>query len=251
VFRLITGLALAVVFLACLIASAPARLLNSFLPADRVILQGFSGTLWNGSASRALVGAGSGYIHLGAVSWSLNPLSLLTLSPGLRVESSWGKQQLSTDIRFTGSDSIELANLDALVSAQLLKQFLPLAVGGDFSVQLGDLVLQGGLPIRGEGRIVWQQATWESAQGVLPLGSYAVDFQQLPGQALSGEIVTIAGAVTAQGNVSLEGIHYSVDLLVTSEPGLDGQLQQALSLIAQPVSEGYRIAFDGQLLEIE
>ncbi len=250
-FRLITGFALVVVFLACLIVSAPARLLSGFLPLDDIILQGLTGTLWRGSATRALVGTGPGYLHLGAVRWSLKPMSLLTFSPRLHVESSWGKQQLSTDIRFTGDDSLELENLEALFSAQLLRQFLPLAVSGDFSVELGKLVIHGGLPMSGQGRIVWQQAAWQSAQGVLPLGNYAVDFQQLPGQALNGEVVTIAGAITAQGSVSLEGRRYSVNVLVTSELGQESQLQQALSLIAQPVSEGYRIVFDGQLSEIE
>lgn len=250
-FRRLAGVLLGVLFLACVIAAAPARLLDTLLPADAVIMRGYSGTLWRGAASRALVAAGPGYIHLGEVHWSLSPASLLSLSPSVNIESSWGKQRLKAGLRVTGSDNFEVIGLDAVFSVRLLRQFLPLAVNGEFSVQLEGLRVEAGLPTSAVGRLVWQRATWESAQGAMPLGSYAVDFQQLPNEALQGEIVTIAGPVNAAGSARLLGNSYSVGILVTSESGLDAQLEQALSLIAQPVSEGYRIHFDGQLTEIE
>jgi general secretion pathway protein N len=242
---------LGVLFLACVIATAPARLLDILLPADVVILRGYSGTLWRGAASRCLVAAGPGYIHLGEVHWSLAPLSLLSLSPSVDIESSWGKQQLKTGLRVTGSDSFEVKDLNAVFSVQILRQFLPLAVSGDFSVQIEGLRFEEGLPTSARGRVVWQRAAWESARGALPLGSYAADFQQLPNEALQAEIVTLAGPVNAAGRARLLGKSYSVDILVTSESGLDAQLEQALSLIAQPVSEGYHINFGGQLTEVK
>ena len=245
--RTVVGAALAILFLACLLALAPARLVNFFLPGDTVIMQGYSGTVWRGSANRVLLATGSGYIHLGRVHWSLSPLSLLTLSPKLRVESSWGRQRISTGVRITGSEALELTKLDVLVSVALLRQFLPLAVSGDLSVQAEHLQLEKGLPSSASGRLVWQNAAWESAQGALSLGSYAIDIQQLPGEALKGDIVTLAGAVRANGHAELLGKDYALDILISSDNGLDAQLEQALSLIAQPVSNGRRIKFDGQL----
>jgi len=245
--RLSAGLVLAVLFLACLVASAPARLLGMVLPETAIILQGYGGTIWCGRASQALLATQSGYIHLGAVHWSLKPLSLLTLSPFFEVDSSWGKQRLSGGVRISADDNIELKNLDAAFSAQLLRQFLPLAVGGEFFVQLANLQLHRGLPTAVQGRIVWQHATWESSQGALALGTYALELEQQAGGALKGTIVTIAGGVVANGDASLDGDRYSVNILVTDDAGLDSQLGQALSLIAQPVADGYRIAFEGQL----
>ena len=245
--RTAVGVALALLFLVCLAALTPARLVNSFLPGDKVIMQGYSGTVWRGSANRALLATGSGYIHLGRVHWSLSPLSLLTLSPQVLVESSWGRQRISTGVRITGPEALELTNLDVLVSIALLRQFLPLAVSGDFSVQGEHLHLEKGLPSGASGRVIWQNAAWESARGALSLGSYAIDIQQLPGEALKGEIITLAGAVRANGHVELLGKNYSLDILISSDTGLDAQLEQALSLIAQPVPEGRRIKFDGQL----
>jgi len=214
-------------------------------------MQGYSGTLWRGSVSRCLLATGSGHIQLGRVRWSLSPWSLLGLSPALTIESSWGRQRVNTELRITGPDKLELSNLDVMVSVQLLRQFLPLAVSGDFSIQAEELNLEGGLPSSARGRILWHNAAWESAQGTMPLGSYAIDFQQPGGGALEGKVVTLAGPVSANGSARLLGKDYSLDILISSDRGLDEQLEQALSLIAQPVSDGRRIKFAGQLSDLE
>lgn len=249
--RLLAGAVLGALFLVCAIGTAPARLLEAVLPADVVILRGYSGTIWRGAASRCLVNLGRGYFNLGELSWSLNPLSLLTLSPSLILESTWGRQRLKTGLQLTGSNSIELSELDATFSGQLLRHFLPLSVEGEFSAQLSNLQLNAGLPVSVNGRLVWQQAAWESPRGSMPLGSYAMDVQQLPGAELAAKIVTIDGPVYAQGSVSLVGKHYSVDMLITGDGDFDPQLEQALSLVSQPVSAGYHIDFNGQLTAVE
>ena len=159
--RLRAGVALAALFFVCAIAIAPARLLQAVLPADSVIMRGFSGTIWRGTASRCLVDLGQGYIHLGELRWSLSPLSLLTLSPSLMLESTWGRQRLKTGLRLTGSEGIELSELDATFSGQLLQHFLPLSVEGEFNAQFPNLELNAGLPVSANGRLVWQRAAWE------------------------------------------------------------------------------------------
>ena len=47
--------------------------------------------------------------------------------------------------------------------------------------------------------------------------------------------------------VALEGIAYDIDVLVGSKRPLDPQLQQALSLIATPVGQEYRVQLQGDL----
>ncbi len=246
--RVAAGVALAILFLVCLLALAPARLLNAFLPGERVIVQGYSGTVWRGAANRALLAANGGYIHLGKINWTLNPLSLLTFSPALNIESSWGRQHINTGVRLTGLHTLELTDVDALVPVQLLRQFLPLALAGDFSVQAQHLTLENGLPTQASGRVVWRNAAWMSSQGLLSLGTYAIEFQQEPGQALYAEVLTLAGSVRVNGSVQLLGKDYALDILISSDAGLDAQLEQALSLVAQPVADGRRIKFEGQLL---
>lgn len=243
------ALAAGLLLLLCLslVVSAPARLLGSLLPADQVVLQGLEGTVWRGSASRVLARAPTGYLHLGTVHWSLHPLSLLLLAPSVDFESSWGTQSLAGGLVWRGSGDLDLRRFEASVSADLLRQFAPVSLAGTLQLQLQELLLRDGLPARGAGRLVWQNGAWPTAQGVLPLGTYALDFRKEPGEALTGEVVTLSGPVEASGVVEMQDRTYLVDVLLSGRGLQDPQLQQALALIARPVGQGYRIKLDGEL----
>jgi len=242
-------LALGLVLLLCLslVISAPARLLGALLPPEQVLLQGLEGTVWQGSASRALVRAPTGYLHLGTVHWSLHPLSLLLLAPSVDIDSSWGSQSMAGELVWRGSGDVDLRRFEASVSADLLRQFAPVSLAGTLSVQLQELLLRDGLPARGAGRLVWQNGAWPTAQGVLPLGNYAVEFRKEPEEALTGQVVTLSGPVEASGVVELRERAYLVDILLSGQGLQEPQLQQALGLIARPVDKGYRIKLEGEL----
>jgi hypothetical protein len=244
--RFAWGLVLALLLFVSLVVSAPARLLNLVLPPEQVLMQGFGGTLWRGSTSRALVRVGPGFLHLGAVRWSLDPMSLLSLAPRLTLSSVWGKQVISGDLVLRGAQDIDLYEFEAVVDADLLRQFAPVALTGSLSAQLDNLQLRNGLPHSGNGRLVWQNAGWQSPGGLLPLGTYALDFHQAPGEILQAEIVTVSGAVAANGTVELDNRGYRVDILVSSQMAMDAQLEQALSLIAAPEPQGYRVKLNGE-----
>ena len=244
-FRL--GLALGGLFLVFLIASAPAGLLGFLIPAEALAMQGLRGSLWRGSAARALVAVGHGYVHLGSVQWRLSPLSLLTLSPTVDLESRWGSQNLAAQITLRGAESFDIRDLEATASAQLLRQFAPFSVDGNFSVQFERLEVREGLPRSATGRVVWLDAIWLSPQGSRPLGSYTLDFKPSDQEALTAVVETIAGPVRATGDVQLQDRHYIVDVVLDSAEGLDAQLQQAVSLVGQPVSGGFHIKLEGEI----
>ncbi|MEP1470628.1 MAG: type II secretion system protein N [Halieaceae bacterium] len=241
---------LALILLAVVVAvlTAPARLLGFVLPGDQIVLSGFTGTLWRGTASRCLLAVPGGFLQLGSVDWKLRPLSLLLFAPRLQLASQWGQQRLSGDLVLHGAQDITLRDADAQFSASLVKQFAPLELDGDISAQITDLQVQSGLVTAGEGRLVWQRASWASPQGLLPLGTYAVDFSQQPNAPLVGEILTLAGPITAQGRARLSGRNYSLAIEVGSEQQpMPASLQRALSLLARPVGDGYQLALEGEL----
>ena len=244
--RFAIGVALTLLLLLSLLVSAPARLLNWVLPGDQVLMQGFAGTLWRGSASRCLVQVGPGYLHLGAVQWSLEPLSLLLLAPRLALNSVWGNQVISGELVLRGRQDIDLYDIEAVVAADLLRQFAPVALTGSLSMQLSSLQLRDGLPHAGEGRLVWQNGGWQSPQGLLPLGSYALEYLQAPGAALEAEVFTLSGPLQASGAAQLQGRTYQVNILLGSQAPMDTQLEQALSLIAAPESGAYRLKLNGE-----
>ena len=243
--RTIRASALALLLLVCLLATAPARLLGLLLPSEMVIMQGFSGTLWRGKASRCMVQTPAGLLHLGVVKWRLSPWSVILFSPHLSLDSHWGSQTLITDLVLHGGQDVDLTALEATIPADLLRQFVPVELAGVLQLQAEILALRGGVPVEGKGRLVWLNGGWDSPSGPVPLGSYALDFAQAPDAALVGQVLTLAGEVTAQGSVELENRSYGIDITVQSEGGLDMRLQQALSLVARPVEKGFRINLNG------
>jgi hypothetical protein len=246
-FRKVAGLVLAVVLVFSLASAAPARLIALLAPIDRVIMQGFDGTLWRGSASRVLVRVGPGYLHLGAVEWALRPLSLLTFRPRLDLRSRWGRQQVSGELVLRGDSDLSLHELSANLPAEPVRHFLPVVLEGDLSFQFATLHLRQGLPYQTDGRLVWRDAAWLSPAGIRPLGSYAVELQQPAGATLAGQVITLSGPVDAAGSLQLSGRDYSVDIVVGDAESLDNQLRQALSLVASPEGGRYRVKLEGQL----
>lgn len=244
--RRLAGVLLGLVLFISLLSTAPARLLSVILPQGQVQLLGYSGTVWDGSASRAVVRLGSGYMHLGAVQWSLQPLSLLLLAPRLSLNSKWGQQLISGELVLRGDQDMDLHNFSASVAADLVRQYAPVALRGNFNAQFSQLQLREGLPYSAAGRLVWQGAAWDAPGGQMPLGDYAVEIQQAPGEALSGEVLTLSGPLEAVGGIQLQGREYQVDILLNSDVRMDAQLQQALSLMAAPESGGYRVKLNGQ-----
>ncbi|MFT4614215.1 MAG: general secretion pathway protein N [Bacteroidia bacterium] len=244
--RIIWVPVLLVIFIGSLLANAPARLLAGFLPQDVVIMQGFSGTLWKGRAGRTMVSVPAGFLHLGTVQWSLRPWSLLTLSPQVNLRSDWGSQVINADLIIKGTQDLVVRELDARVDADLLRQFAPVALSGSFSTQLQEFELKDGLPYSAKGRVVWENAAWVSPGGSVPLGSYALDVEQAPGEVLMGEVVTLSGPLQAEGELQLEGRRYAVDILTSGDDALAGPLKNALSMLAEPGPDGYRIVLDGE-----
>ena len=243
--RLVWAAVLALLLVVNLVVSAPARLLGRVIPAEQLLLQGLTGTVWRGSASSVLLRLPQGYLQLGTVHWSLQPLSLLLLAPHLTLRSEWGNQTLSGELVLRGQRDLDVYNLDAQLAATLLGHIAPVAVDGMFELQLPSLQLRDGLPHSVNGRLVWQGAAWRSPQGLVPLGSYAMDVQQAAGEKLQGQVITLSGPLQADGTVQLQARNYAVDILLAGAGAADPQLQQMLSLMAVPEDAGYRISMKG------
>lgn len=243
--RISIGAVSALILFLILLVTAPARMVVPLLPADQVVLQGVSGSLWRGVSSRTLAAVQGGFLHLGRLSWSLSPLSLLTLAPRVSIDSRWGGQRIEGDIVYRSPQSIELSDVDAVLPAALVRQFIPLELSGNFAVQLGHLVIDGGMPVEGAGRIVWQDGGWVSPQGIRRLGSYAIDFDQLEGGVLLGEVVTLTGDLQASGSVTFSGGEYAIDIALSGQGLDDPQLQQALQLVAAPEGDSFRVKMQG------
>jgi hypothetical protein len=229
-----------------LLMTAPARLAGYWLPEQQLSLQGFSGSLWQGQADRAAVAVSGGWLQLGEIEWHLSPWSLLWLSPQVELKAQWGQQLIDASISVSPTGRIELEQTSVTFSANLVQQWLPVQLGGSINLLVPNMELEQGLPVSGEGRLVWQRASWTGNSGSQLLGDYVVEFKVEADQQFSGAISTLAGPVQAAGTASLQGRSYTVDVQLKSEQGFNKEISNALQLMAAPVENGYHVKFSSE-----
>ncbi len=243
------GLGAAVALLLTLLAmtKVPARAVVPFLDDEQLRLSGVSGTVLDGHAARAMVQTPAGFLHLGQVSWRLQLSSLLTFSPRLELRSDWGQQRLSAQARL-GSERMSLSEVDARIDAGVLQQFVPADLGGQVSALFDDLVIEQQQVQSANGRLVWQDASWRASTGVRSLGTYVATIESSTAEQLEINVETLAGPLQVAGTATLQGRRYDLDLqLAPAVVGSDPELERALSLVASPSENGYRLRLDGEL----
>ncbi|WOJ94906.1 type II secretion system protein N [Congregibacter variabilis] len=225
----------------------PARLLPYFLDSQTIQISGVAGTLRAGTASRARLTFPGANFHLGQLSWEIAPLSLLRLTPRVQVSSVWGDQRASLALQLDG-DSLELRAVDVNLNAALLKQVLPVELQGRLGLLFDEVTVRANDLLRADGRLVWQDAAWQSPGGRRVLGNYVATFTSPAEKQTRADIVTLSGPVQATGAVTLNERRYAIDLFIESSgQEFDAELAQALSLIASPEKNGYRLRLDGEL----
>ena len=224
----------------------PARVAAWALPPSLLVADGYAGTLWRGRAARAVVATPGGFFHLGGLRWQLSPLSLLLLRPTVSVEAAWADQRLSGTVVWRGGRDLLVRDARVILDAALLRELAPVALRGRLTGDFARLVLADGLPRELSGRLTWERAAWDAPGSSFPLGSYALDFAPA-GDAVRGEVLTLAGPLEAAGSLSLAGRRYRVDLTLDSDRPLPRPLAEALALLATPTDRGFRLVLDGDL----
>jgi hypothetical protein len=237
-------------FLLLLLVSAPARLIGWFLADTPLAAAGLNGRLWQGSAASVALQAPAGPLQLGAASWSLSPLSLLTLSPRVDLETRWGSQQVSARVELQPvSRALRASEVTLSLPAALLRQFLPLDLDGEIGGRF-DRVEADERRLRAlDGQLTWRDAAWRDGARRFALGSYAVEFSTGSDGGLRGEVLSLSGPLIVEGEIGLDRDgRYRVDLSLESpqEP-LAPEPRRALSLLAAPEGDGFRLRLQGAL----
>ena len=229
------------------IVGLPARLIPLVVDDTNLRLSGLSGTVFDGRAARALVRTPAGFLHLGSVSWDVDPWSVLTLKPSLDLRMAWGAQRAELSLQ-SKRNTTTLRDVDASIDAKLLRTLAPLAVEGRIGLQLAYLRLDGFSPMEADGRLVWQSAVWRSSSREHPLGSYVAQIQSPDDQVLAATIDTLSGPVAAVGFARLTGSRYDLDLTISGrDRALAPEVERALRLFASPEEDGYLLRLDGDL----
>ena len=243
--RRLIAVSAAALFLVLLIARLPASIATALLPPT-VIATNPSGTLWRGNAAHVQVNISGQWFALGRVEWALQPLGVL-LGDAVILRSSWGSQKLDigAGIELNGDVTVSDASIRADIS--WVRNLLPLFIAGDLNADIETLrVSASGTPVFISGRVVWEDAAWQAVGGDVSLGTYAVDIAT-DDQGISGEVVTLKGALELNGEFTLQGNRYSVTADLSGAAARNEAFQQAIALMAVPTESGYRIDLSGTL----
>jgi general secretion pathway protein N len=181
-----------------------------------------------------------------SLTWRLEPLSLLRLSPRLRLRSEWGQQRLALRARRAG-DALRLSRVDATLDARLLQQVLPVDLRGRLAMQLDALEVTQAQVRRAEGRVVWERAAWASVSGLHALGTYAAQLSTPASGTVEAKLQTLAGPIDVTGTARLTAERYAIDARLGSAAPLHPELSRALALVATPGENGYLLRLDGPL----
>ncbi len=234
-----------VLLLLLLLQQLPSRVVTFFLPSD-LQLEGVAGTLWQGTAARAVIIVDGKRFVLGRLNWRLEPLSVLSLHPAVQVSSIWGSQ------RFDGRLSVGLGGTASLEDAtvqfdvRFLRNLMPLYVGGQVQATVAEALIDGSVISALDARVVWQDAVWAARQGDVALGNYALDVSGSDGS-IEGSVITLSGPLVVAGELALEGRDWKVDLGVSGPAVANEGLRPSLMLFGVPTDDGFDVALDGQL----
>ena len=199
---------------------------------------GFSGSLWDGQAFNVHVENQGVIVALGDIDWQLSPWSLLVLSPAIELEADYGEQQLALSAQYFLSGDIAVDTLRLRLMVSSLSYWLPVDIGGTLQLSASDLELHGQQVIRGQGILSWNNASWSTSSGAIPLGSYQGDFVASEEQGLHLSVDEPEQPVAASGWARLRGESYGVDVTISSN---NQAVRNALKFIAEETAEGLRV----------
>lgn len=189
-------------FLLALFITAPASLLDSYVrhaTHDRMVLANASGTVWQGTATPAVLQPQGGLVTLSTLHWKLAVLPLF--SGKLRIHVQWDELPPASATEVTISyQQIELQHLFIPLPAKLLSEastiLKPLEFRGQMQVQAEHLVWSK-RGMEGAAAVDWQEAS-SALSSIVPLGNYHLALNG------AGERVNI-GLSTTSGTLLLQG----------------------------------------------
>lgn len=187
-FKIIYLVSIVVVLLGFLLWTAPAQLLplalQRWLPS--VQLLAVEGTLWHGRAGNTMINFKGYHVPLGDTTWQLQPLSLFTLSPKIRMTTQASTHHMTGDVSWSATGHWRAKDFNMHFPLGLLDYWWPNLVTGKATIVLNQLDIVADRIERLDGAIDLHDVVWTGGDYLMPLGDYRAIVS------LSDQTVTIA-----------------------------------------------------------
>lgn len=235
-------------YVACLIATAPASMMERMLARlsnNRILLVQPEGGFWHGKARNLMVKTADGELKpMGSINWEILLLPLLKLELAAKLDVMDGPNG-SSGIIAAGFGKLRLRHMRAILPASFLTEFMPTwqtwRPNGalKFSTDEFTISQQG---VRGAAEMEWQNASLGLSQ-INPLGDYRVSIR---GEEKIAQInvSTISGVLHLVGKgewSTSDGLSFRGTAL--GEPSRKAELRDFLRLLGSEQSNGvYQIA---------
>jgi hypothetical protein len=226
----------AILFVITLLVRLPASVLSSQLPSE-VVCDEPSGTVWHGTCDQVRADG----VSISGVSWTLHPLSLLSLTLNADLSSS--------DPNAGGSASVELhRNGDARISALHFSmpltpalQLLPAGSTATLMLALPSARIQAQHLTAVEGVVTLQQ--FRLSNPAAELGSYEMQFAPAAGDGdMVGQFHDLNGPLVVSGQLRLQPSGaFEINGTVAARPNAGNDINQALQTFLGPAdTQGQR-----------
>lgn len=230
------------VYVAAALALFPAATAYRWFAPPQLNAVGIEGSIWRGRAALASV-RGFGVYDL---EWSTSPWSLLTGRVRTRVQARQPDGFVNAEIS-ASLGSIRIVDMQATTNLATIGQVIPIGdVQGLISVQLAELELEQGWPVRavGQVRIAELQSPLLMPSGpsdLIPLGNYVVELIDSGTPEIRGRFVDQGGPVEVEGSFTLNSDRgYEFSGRVVARPDAPQEILQAMAFLPPADDTGRR-----------
>ncbi|GAB1258609.1 GspN family type II secretion system protein ExeN [Aurantivibrio plasticivorans] len=210
-------------------------------------MSGVSGTLWAGKAATVVLPYPNGAFSLGEFSWSLRPLSVLTLNPCAEFIAELSDQSISGVACSTVGGDLELSDVEITVPAAAAEVWMPVSIRGEFFAKIDTLKISNNAIVALSGQGSWSDARYHNSQVWMDIGSMAFDLQADGAGGMRATVEDIEGPMGLDiiSTFSLNGA-YDIRGDIELRPNAPQEIAQLLTIIAKQVSQDrYRFEWVG------
>jgi len=238
-------------YLIFLVATIPAKPVTDLLTSNSpVIIQGVSGTLWNGKAYMI----STNNMQFKKTSWRFKPWQLLIGKIAIDVDTRFLDSRITTELGTSFSGRYFINDLSAKFHAREVAQLaaLPLAqIGGVINININHAQWkQGELPLA-DGEIKWNNASITVAE-TASLGNVNIMLSESAQQRLNAEIKNRGGDIKINGTATLvPDKNYTVEIKLRPTATANNNVKQSLGFFSQKQPNGeYLLKKSGSLDQI-
>ena len=158
-------------------------------------MSGVSGTIWSGRASLASAKFKQVDHSLGELTWKLDLLSFFTLKPCAHITTQMDSQQFDGRVCGGRKNAFAISDATASFPASLLQQLLPIAIDGQFSLNIDRWEMESGQLGKLHAKGSWQDARIYNGANWMMVGALGADLVDDGKKGLSAHVFDVQSPV--------------------------------------------------------